>query len=96
MLSFGWESGILESKSCFRQGPQTFSLDTDGAGAAGAAALLYKFFSSGQRKEELNFEKDLSRIEGKFSMSDSCIIRPSLTPNSAAKLPNNKVIIGKN
>ena len=28
-------------------------------------------------------------------MSDSCIIRPSLTPNSAAKLPNNKVIIGK-
>ena len=65
-------------------------------GAAGAAALLYKFFSSEKSEEELNFEKDLSRIEGKFSMSDSCIIRPSLTPNSAAKLPNNKVIIGKN
>ena len=67
-----------------------------GGGAAGAAALLYKFFSSEKSEEELNFEKDLSRIEGKFSMSDSCIIRPSLTPNSAAKLPNNKEIIGKN
>ena len=67
-----------------------------GSGAAGAAALLYKFFSSGQSEEELNFEKDLSNISNLSNISDSCIIRPSLTPNNTAKLPKNKVIIGKN
>ena len=66
-----------------------------GGGVAGAAALLYKFFSSEKTNEEINFENDLSKIEEVFSMSDSCIIRPSLTPNNAAKLPKNKVIIGK-
>ena len=57
--------------------------------------FLYKFFSSEKTHEEINFENDLSKIEEVFSMSDSCIIRPSLTPNIAAKLPKNKVIIGK-
>ena len=61
-----------------------------GGGAIGASALLYKYFSGKKTEEELNFEQDLSNL------SDSCIIRPSLTPNNTAKLPKNKVIIGKN
>jgi hypothetical protein len=61
-----------------------------GGGAVGASALLYKYFRGKKTEEELNFEQDLSNI------SDSCIIRPSLTPNNTAKLPKNKVIIGKN
>jgi hypothetical protein len=67
-----------------------------GGGVAGATALLYKFFSRDKHEEEINFENDLSKIESVFSVSDSCIIRPSLTPKSASKLPKNKVIIGKN
>ncbi len=49
-----------------------------------------------KQKKELNFEDDLadlSVIEKRFMISDSCIIRPSLTPNNTAKLPKNKVII---
>ena len=67
-----------------------------GGGAVGASALLYKFFSGKKTEEELNFEEDLSNISSLSNISDSCIIRPSLTPNSAVKLPKNKVIIGKN
>jgi len=67
-----------------------------GSGVLGTVALLYNYFSGGNSEDEINFEKDLSKIEGKFSISDSCIIRPSLTPNNAAKLPKNKVIISKN
>ena len=67
-----------------------------GGGAVGASALLYRFFRGKKTEEELNFEKDLSNISSLSNMSDSCIIRPSLTPNSAVKLPKNKVIIGKN
>ena len=67
-------------------------------GAVSTAALLYNLFKTEKTEEELNFEDDLadlSVIEKRFMISDSCIIRPSLTPNNTAKLPKNKVIIGK-
>ncbi len=66
-----------------------------GGGTVGALAILYNFFKRDKTEEELNFEEDLSdlTIEKKYKMSNSCIIKPSLTPNSATKLPKNKVII---
>jgi len=66
-------------------------------GAISTAALFYNLFKTDKTEEELNFEDDLadlSVIEKRFMFSDSCIIRPSLTPNNTAKLPKNKVIIG--
>ena len=64
-----------------------------GTGAATAAALLYNYFKGEKTSEELNFEKDLSKIDSMYNISDSCIIKPSLTPNNTAILPKNKVII---